>query len=122
MDPARTPRLDPAVQTLLRRVRSRLEAHYGPRLAGVVLYGSVARRTEEPESDVDLLILLRGELDYFRELRTLVEILYPLQLESERLIWQGSTTTAVPGRTTRSSTRPPPPSSPKGRGSASTPV
>jgi predicted nucleotidyltransferase len=82
----RTSRLDAAVEALLSRVRSRLETHYGPRLAGVVLYGSVARRTEEPESDVDLLILLRGELDYFRELRSLVEVLYPVQLESERLI------------------------------------
>ena len=63
MDPARTPRLGPDVQILLPRVHSRLEAHYGTRLAGVVLYGSVARRREEPESDVDLLILLRGELD-----------------------------------------------------------
>ena len=40
----------------------------------------------DPTRDVDLLVLLHGELDYFRELRTLVEVLYPLQLESERLI------------------------------------
>ena len=86
MLPAHSVGLDPAVEALLAQVRSRLESHYGPRLAGIVLYGSVARRTEEPESDLDLLVLLGGELDYFRELRTLVEVLYPLQLDSERLI------------------------------------
>lgn len=83
---ARNVGLEPAVEALLAQVRSRLQAHYGSRLAGVVVYGSVARRAEEPESDLDLLVLLDGELDYFRELRTLVEILYPLQLDSERLI------------------------------------
>lgn len=86
MVPAHTVGLDPAVEALLAQVRSRLESHYGPRLAGIVLYGSVARGSEEPESDVDLLILLRGQLDYFRELRALVEVLYPLQLDSERFI------------------------------------
>ena len=86
MIPAQTVGLDPAVEALLTQVRARLQGHYGARLAGVVLYGSVARRTEDPESDVDLLVLLRGELDYFRELRTLVEVLYPIQLDAERLI------------------------------------
>lgn len=77
---------DPALAELLGKVRSILREHYGERLADVVLHGSVARGTDEPESDVDLLVLLRGELDYFRELRTLVDLLFPLQLDAERVI------------------------------------
>jgi len=79
-------RLQPAMASTLARVREVLAGHYGPRLAGVVLYGSVARGTAEPESDVDLLVLLRGEFDYFHELRALVDLLYPIELDCERLI------------------------------------
>ena len=39
-----------------------------------------------PDSDIDLLVLLSPPLDYFTELRQLVDLLYPIQLESERLI------------------------------------
>jgi len=37
-------------------------------------------------SDIDLLVLLNRPFDYFRELRRIVELLYPAQLESEQLI------------------------------------
>lgn len=80
------PSQDPELNTLLARARSRLQERYGDRLDSVILHGSVARGTQEAESDVDLLVLLRGELDYFRELRALVDLLYPLQLEAERVI------------------------------------
>ncbi|RME36129.1 MAG: nucleotidyltransferase domain-containing protein [Thermoflexia bacterium] len=39
-----------------------------------------------PESDIDLLVLLDRPDDYFRELRTIVDLLYSVQLESDRLI------------------------------------
>jgi predicted nucleotidyltransferase len=40
----------------------------------------------EPESDIDLLVLLEPPFDYFRELRRIVELLYPVQLETDYLI------------------------------------
>lgn len=86
MEPSRPIPVDPQVEKLLTQARERLDEHYGPRLAGLVLYGSVARGTAETESDIDLLVLLRDELDYFHELRTVVDLLYPLQLEFERVI------------------------------------
>jgi len=52
----------------------------------VILYGSIARGQAAPDSDIDLLVLLEAPLDYFAELRQLVDVLYPMQLESERLI------------------------------------
>lgn len=70
----------------LGRCRSMLESHYGSQLGGLVLYGSTARGEAGPESDVDLLVLLREPFDYFRELRVLTSVLYPLQLEVDRLI------------------------------------
>ncbi len=37
-------------------------AHFGAQLQGIVLFGSVARGTERPDSDVDLLVVLDCEL------------------------------------------------------------
>jgi len=66
--------------------KTALARHYGSQLEGVILYGSVARNEADSTSDIDLLVLLRKSFDYFSELRHVIEVLYPIQLESERLI------------------------------------
>ncbi|MBN1667434.1 MAG: nucleotidyltransferase domain-containing protein [Anaerolineales bacterium] len=71
---------------ILDRCKQILQEHYGPALAGMLLYGSVARGQAEPGSDLDLLVLLREPFDYFQELWQIVNLLYPAQLESEQLI------------------------------------
>jgi len=71
---------------LLRRVKSILQETYGERLRGVILYGSEARGTAEPDSDIDLLVLLEGPLDYWQESHRCVRALYPLVLELGRPI------------------------------------
>ena len=48
--------------------------------------GSKARGDANKDSDIDLLVLLSPPFDYFPELRQIVDLLYPIQLESERLI------------------------------------
>jgi predicted nucleotidyltransferase len=70
----------------LSQIRPRLEAVFPDRLRGVLLFGSVARREADPESDVDLLILLDGPIRLGPDLRTIVQALYPLQLDSDRPI------------------------------------
>ncbi|MBE3097065.1 MAG: nucleotidyltransferase domain-containing protein [Planctomycetes bacterium] len=71
---------------LLRRVKSILQDAFGPRLRGVILYGSEARGTAEPDSDIDLLVLLEGPVDYWAEVEKCIHVLYPLVLEFERPI------------------------------------
>ena len=66
--------------------KSRLHAVYGDRLRGVVLYGSEARGETTPDSDVDILVLLAGPVALGQELRTIIEALYPLQLEMDRVL------------------------------------
>lgn len=63
-----------------------LEDYYGPRLKGLILYGSLARSQASAGSDIDLLVLLDEPFDYFQELQRIIDLLYPVQLESEYLI------------------------------------
>jgi predicted nucleotidyltransferase len=74
------------VTETVQQCRQVLERTYQSLLKGVILYGSTARGQAAPSSDIDLLVLLEPPFDYFRELHRIVEVLYPVQLESERLI------------------------------------
>ena len=84
---AQTKRAKPTRQNIvITKCKETLAKYYGDRLRGLILYGSMARKQATSSSDIDLLVLLNPPLDYFAELRRLVDILYPVQLESERLI------------------------------------
>ncbi|MEP7133315.1 MAG: nucleotidyltransferase domain-containing protein [Chloroflexota bacterium] len=76
----------PRRNLIAQKCKAVLANYYGKRLKNVILYGSTARGQASRTSDIDLLILLTPPLDYFTELRQLVDILYPVQLESEKLI------------------------------------
>jgi predicted nucleotidyltransferase len=67
---------------LLSRTKQALEDLYGNRLKGLVLFGSAARGEAGSESDIDILVLLEGPVEYGLELRAIIDALYDLQLES----------------------------------------
>ncbi|MFH1716405.1 MAG: nucleotidyltransferase domain-containing protein [Planctomycetota bacterium] len=71
---------------ITQRCKSILVDHYGPRFKGLILYGSMARDQASAGSDIDLLVLLNEPFDYFQELHQIIDLLYPIQLESEQLI------------------------------------
>jgi predicted nucleotidyltransferase len=71
---------------LLNRIKNCLRDAYGDRLQGVVLYGSEARGEAEEDSDIDLLVLLSGPVQFGKDLRTNIDVLYDLQLEVIRPI------------------------------------
>jgi len=75
-----------STRQILRQIKERLKAAHGNRLQGVVLYGSQARREQRPNSDIDLLVLLEGPIDYARDLEANLVALYPLSLELGRRI------------------------------------
>ena len=71
-------------EELVDEIGSRLREVHGERLKGVVLYGSEARGDAEPDSDIDVLVLLEGPIAYGQELRKSIHAVYPLTLELGR--------------------------------------
>jgi predicted nucleotidyltransferase len=75
-----------SVNKTIKKCKDILENHYGSRFKGLVLYGSVARKQASVGSDIDLLVLLCEPYDYFDELYRIIDLLYPVQLESDQLV------------------------------------
>ena len=85
MNPARTnviEQLPPDLTALLEQLARELAALYGDRYQGLVLYGSYARGEADEGSDVDVLLLLEGEVDPARELLRAEEVKWPLSLDA----------------------------------------
>ncbi len=66
---------------LLNRLKSLLADAFGDRLRGVVLYGSEARGEAQPDSDIDVLVLLEGPVKLWDDLGAAIHATYPLVLE-----------------------------------------
>jgi len=71
---------------LLARIKSLLQEAFGTRLHSVILYGSEARGQATPDSDIDILVLLRGPVRNYSDSCKCIDALYPLAVELGRLI------------------------------------
>jgi predicted nucleotidyltransferase len=68
-------------------IRPRLEAAFRNCLQGVLLFGSEAQNQAGDDSDVDLMVLLKGPVRLGgRDLESIVNAFYPLQLKVDRPI------------------------------------
>jgi len=71
---------------ILAELRRRFETLYGPRLVRMVLYGSQARGDAEPGSDIDVLVVLNGEVDPCREIDRTLDDVVNLSFEHDVVI------------------------------------
>lgn len=72
--------------SLLQQVKALLRPAFGDRLCGVVLYGSEARGEALADSDIDILVLLKGPLCIGEDIDTATRAIYPLMLQLDRII------------------------------------
>jgi uncharacterized protein (UPF0332 family)/predicted nucleotidyltransferase len=78
-----------SIQLFLAELRQRLQAHYGARLACLVLFGSQARGDAGPGSDIDVLVVLRGAehpLERPPDKAFVSDLVYDLLLRYDRLV------------------------------------
>jgi len=76
--------------TLLHEIISRIKEGfsliYGSRLSSIVLFGSHARGDEEPGSDIDLLIVLEGDVSPITEIERTGALVASLSLHYDVVI------------------------------------
>jgi predicted nucleotidyltransferase len=78
--------LPPALQEAVRKLETGLRDLYGERFRGLLLYGSYARGDAREGSDVDLLLVLAGPVNPFREVLCMERITWPLSLEYDTVL------------------------------------
>ena len=71
---------------ILREFRDGLEQIYGSRLVRVVLFGSQARHEAEPDSDIDVMVVLLVPVNPHEELRRLSAFKVELCLKCDVVI------------------------------------
>ena len=63
---------------MLAEIRARLRPVYGDRLEDVILYGSASVGQMTEDSDIDVIILLKGPVQLLHDLETALRALLPL--------------------------------------------
>ena len=78
--------MDAKVKLILKQLRQRFKGVYGGRLAHVVLFGSRARGGADPDSDIDVLVVLHGAVNAGVEIERTGGIVSNLCLENNVVI------------------------------------
>jgi predicted nucleotidyltransferase len=77
---------DQTLSAILQAVRRELAQTLGDRLDAIVLFGSRARGEARPDSDIDVLVVVRGEFDYGDLMRRTSPGLAALALQNDMVI------------------------------------
>lgn len=74
------------IPLVVHELKRALTTEYGPRLHSVVLFGSHARGSASPTSDVDVLVVLDGPVDVFEELDRLGDLVHDLSVTHGQVV------------------------------------
>jgi predicted nucleotidyltransferase len=74
------------IKRILEEVKSELKKVYGIKLKDVILYGSYARGDEKEDSDIDLAVILKGEINIFEEIDRIIDATYDIGLKHSILL------------------------------------
>jgi uncharacterized protein len=76
----------PRLDRILKELRQALEVLYGERLSGLYLFGSYARGEAEPGSDIDVAVVLAGDVDPFHEIDVTIAPVSDLSLDNDTVV------------------------------------
>ncbi|MFQ6126341.1 MAG: nucleotidyltransferase domain-containing protein [Candidatus Heimdallarchaeota archaeon] len=74
------------INGILSEFRTELEKLYGNRLKQIILYGSWARGEATEESDIDLLIVLEGNVRPGKEIDRMIDLITEINLKYNVLL------------------------------------
>ncbi len=74
------------IKELLEEFKKEIKKLYGDRLKQIILYGSHARGDFTEESDIDLLIVLKGKVVPGKEIDRMIDIITEINLKYGMLI------------------------------------
>jgi predicted nucleotidyltransferase len=74
------------IRQVLAEFKQEIKRLYGPRLKDVILYGSWARGEATAGSDIDLLIVLEGQVVPGQEIARMIDIITDISLKHGELI------------------------------------
>ena len=77
---------NPNLQSILFQLKQALTALYGDRLRHLTLFGSQARGDSQPESDIDILVVLRSPVNPGEEIKRTGKIVANLSLDYDLVI------------------------------------
>ncbi|NET10186.1 MAG: nucleotidyltransferase domain-containing protein [Merismopedia sp. SIO2A8] len=77
---------DTTLNNLLHDFREGLQELYGDRLVHLILFGSHARQESTPESDIDIMVVLKGLISPGDEIFRMSEIKTTVNLQYDELI------------------------------------
>ncbi|PSF36303.1 nucleotidyltransferase [Aphanothece hegewaldii CCALA 016] len=78
--------MNPNLTEILDQLRQYFQKLYGDRLAYLILYGSQARGDADPDSDIDILVVLNDAVDAWTEINRTSQYISELCLKYDTLI------------------------------------
>jgi uncharacterized protein len=74
------------IRPILKKLKKGLIEIYGEQVDRILLYGSRARGDERPDSDIDILVVLKDDFNYSEMLRLSFDLAASLSLENDVVI------------------------------------
>ena len=74
------------ISKVLKEFREEIEALYGKRLKNIILYGSCARDEDTEDSDIDMVVVLEGDIIPGKEIDLMIDLVTKINLKHKVLI------------------------------------